>query len=163
MVQVRADQVEDVVEPRLDAVDLLAACRGTRPGSAARGELQQAVQLGLALGHQRGRHVELVASSATARSKNSSLPVSMINWLTRWSRSVSPVISSSSGLVLRAEDVQLAADVLDVVLQQQDARRVAGVVGLELVQVEPFEQLAVDPQLQVGHDRRAGGPPARPG
>ena len=56
-------------------------------------------------------------------------------------------------LVLGAEDVQLAADVLDVVLQEEDALRVAAVAGLELVQVEPFQQLLVDLQLQVGHDR----------
>ena len=44
-------------------------------------------------------------------------------------------------------------------------------VGLELVEVEPFEQLAVDPQFQVGHDRAEMGlqlaagdrsPPSRP-
>ena len=81
----------------------------------------------------------------------------MINWLTRWSRSTSPVISSSSGSFSGAEDLQLAADVLDVVFQQEDALRVAGPVGLELVEVQPFQQLAVDPQLQVGHDRAEVG------
>ena len=34
---------------------------------------------------------------------------------------------------------------------------VVGAVGLELVQVQPLQQLAVDPQLQVGHDRAEVG------
>jgi len=37
--------------------------------------------------------------------------------------------------VLAAEDVQLPADVFDVIFQEQDALRVAAVTSFELVQV----------------------------
>ena len=59
----------------------------------------------------------------------------------------------NEGLVFGPKDVQLAADVLDVVFQQNDALRVAAVAGLELVEIEPFQQLLMDLQFQIGHDR----------
>ena len=73
------------------------------------------------------------------------------------------MISDEQPFVPLVEDAQLAADVVDVVLEQQDAGRERGTVVLELVQVEPLEQLLVDFQLQVGELVRGGGLRARRG
>ena len=116
------------------------------------------MQLGFALGHERGRHVELVVTSARPGRRCRPLPVSMIDLVdqvvaerqagdffdaaasfsapkTSNSRQTSSMLFSSSTMLCR----------------------VAAVAGLELVQIEPFEQLLVDPQLQVGHDRAEVG------
>ncbi len=119
-------------------------------------ELQQAVQLGLALRHQRGRHVELVARQR--RQVEIFLAPRLHDEL------VDEVVAERQAgdllqerFVVGAEDSHLAADVLDVVLQEEDALRIAAAVGLELVEVQPLQQLAVDPQLEVGHDRAEVG------
>ena len=84
VVQVRADQVEDVVEaasrPAATCSAHVAALVQAQPLAH---ELQQAVQFRLALGHERGRHVELVARSARPGRSTPRVPVSMISWLTR--------------------------------------------------------------------------------
>ena len=85
------------------------------------------------------------------------MPVSRISWFTRWSRSDEPGDFLQQGFVLRREDAQVAADVVDVVLQQEDARGVAAAMGFKLVKVEPLQQFAVDAQLQFGHDRAEVG------
>ena len=110
------------------------------------------MQLGFALGHQGGGDVELV------RGQRREVEVLLGPLL--HDQLVDQVIAErqpgdllQQRLVLLAEDLDVPADVLDVVLQEQNAVGVAGPVRLELVQVEPLQQLAVDPQLQVGHDR----------
>ena len=62
MVQVRAYQVEDVVEPALHAMDLLADVAAGRQVEALAEEFQEPVQRSSALqqlGHERDRQVEL--------------------------------------------------------------------------------------------------------
>ena len=60
VVQVRADEVENVVEAALHAMDLLAHVAAFGQVEPLAEEFQQSVQLGLALRHERGRQVELV-------------------------------------------------------------------------------------------------------
>ena len=142
------------VSTRCDLLAHVAALGQVQPLAD---ELQQAVQLGLALGHQRGRHVELVARSARPGRSTPRVPVSMMSWLTRWSRSVRPVISSSSASFSGPKTFSSRQTSSMLFSKQQDALRVAAAVGLELVEVQPLQQLAVDPQLQVGHDRAEVG------
>ena len=61
VVQVRADQMKHVVEAGLHAMHPFGHVAALVQIEPLVNELQQAVQFGLALGHQRGRHVELVA------------------------------------------------------------------------------------------------------
>jgi len=102
------------------------------------------VQLGLALGDERAGTSNSLESGA--RSKYSS-SVSMMSWLTSGRERQAGDLSSSGSFSARTR--HLAAHVLDVVFQQQNAWRVAAAVGLELVQVEPLQQFLVDPQLDM--------------
>ena len=114
------------------------------------------MQLRLPLRHERGRQVELVGGQhgqvedVVAARLHDDLVDQVVA-----ERQAGDLLHQR--LVLGTEDVQLAANVLDVVFQQEDALRVAAVTGFELVQVEPFQQLLVDLQLQVGHDRAQMG------
>ena len=124
--------------------------------SRSRRNFKQPVQLGLALRHERGRQVELVGGQhgqveiLVAAGLHDDLVDQVVA-----ERQAGDLLDQR--LVLGAEDVHLAADVLDVVFQEQDALRVAAVAGFELVQIEPLQQLPVDLQLQVGHDRAEVG------
>ena len=93
---------------------------------------------------------------SAARSKYSSPPVSIISWLTRWSRSIRPVISSAGArfprrrLPSRGKRPRCCSP-------GADALEIAGPVGLELVEVQALQQLAVESQFQVGEDRAEVG------
>ena len=149
-------EVEVVGETALHAMDLVAHVAALAQVQPLADELQQPVQLRFALGNQGGGHVELVGSERGQ--------VEILLHAGLQDELVDQVIAERQAgdlvqqrLVLRAEQPHLPADVLDVVFQDHDALRIVGPVGLELVQVEPFQQLAVDPQLEVGHDRAEMG------
>ena len=156
VVQVRADQRKDAVETPFHRMHLLAHVAALGQLEPLAKEFQQAMQFRLALGHERDRQVELVGGEygqvedVVRAGFHDDLVDQMI-------AKRQPGDLLDERLVLRIEDVQLAADVLDVVLQEQDALRVAAVAGLELVEIEPFEQFLMDLQLQIGHDRAEMG------
>ena len=80
-------------------------------------ELQQAVQFGLALGNQCGRHVELVAGQG-GHVEIFIRAGLQISWFTRWSPS-EPGDFLQQGFVLRGENAHVAADIVDIVLQEE--------------------------------------------
>ena len=49
--------------------------------------------------------------------------------------------------------MQFAADVLDVLLEHQDALGVTQLAAFQLEEIEAFQQLTMHPQFEIGHDR----------
>ncbi len=134
-------------KPLLQEVNLLADIRNAVQVQLLANVLQQVVEFGFALGHQRGRHVELVGGDA--RQIEVPLVAGFHDELVDEQiaeREHRQLIEQR--FIVLAEHFQFAAHILDVVLQQQDVVAVMDAVVLQFVEIEPLQQHLVNAQLQ---------------
>lgn len=157
-----AGEVDDKLVGRLDPMDALADVAARLQAEPLANEVEQVVQFGLALGNERGRHVELVAGQG--RQVEGSVPPGFHDELVdQMIAEHQPGHLLQHRLVVFRKQLEFPADVFDVVLEQHDAAGIGGPPAFKLVKVEPLQELAVDPQLQVGHDRSEVGVELRAG